>query len=183
MNETIKNIMTRRSIREYKSEQITDEQLNIILNCAKNAPTGCNKQPWYFIVVQNKELIGKMSRLCFDENKKKGYPWYQNEDYYSPFYDAPTVIFVLRESKSNEWSYFDCSLATGNIVLAAKSLGLGSCILADAMTLFDKDFKETYYTELNIPSGYVPHIAIAIGYANEQPEEKILKENDIDIIK
>ena len=124
-----------------------------------------------------------MSQLCFRENKRKGYWWYKDEDYFSPFYDAPTVIFVLKELNKSNLIDFDCSLATENIVLAANALGLGSCILADAMTLFDDEFKEDYYKKLRIPLGYAPHIAISIGYSNEEIGEKKIKRDIVDVIK
>lgn len=183
MNETINNILTRRSVREYQKEQITDGQLNLILECAKSAPSGHNKQPWRFVVVQNKELIEEMSRICFDENVKKGYEWYLGEDYYSPFYDAPTVIFVLRYKKPNDLAVIDCALATENIAIAANSLGLGSCILADALTLFDKKFGTTYYEKLHITDDFVPQIAISLGYPNENPCDKRMRDNVVDIIR
>ncbi len=183
MNETINTILTRRSVREYTKEQITDEQLNLILECAKNAPSGHNKQPWKFIVVQSKELIDEMSRVCYDENLRKGYEWYQGEDYYSPFYDAPTVIFILKYKRPNELAVIDCGLATENIVIAAKSLGLGSCILNDAMTLFDVKFGDTYYKKLHITDDFEPYTAISLGYPNEEPIGKKIRENIIEIIK
>lgn len=183
MNDAIKNIMTRRSTREFKKEQISDKDLETILECARYAPSGIDTQPWHFVVVQNRELIEEMSKLCFRENKKKGFWWYQDEDYYSPFYDAPTVIFVLKELDKSDWINIDCSLATENIVLAANALGLGSCILADAMTLFDEKFKDEYYKKLHIREGYAPHIAVSIGYSNDELGEKEVKRDNVDIIK
>ncbi|KZL92583.1 FMN reductase [NAD(P)H] [Clostridium magnum DSM 2767] len=63
MNETMKTLLNRRSIRKYKSEQIKDEELNAVLEAGKYAPSGANQQSALFIVVQNKNVIEKLSKM------------------------------------------------------------------------------------------------------------------------
>ncbi|WP_347460467.1 nitroreductase family protein [Clostridium sp. DMHC 10] len=64
MNEIIKAILSRRSIRKFKSEQISDDELNSILEAGKFAPSAMNQQSWHFTVIQNKEIIAKVNELC-----------------------------------------------------------------------------------------------------------------------
>ena len=87
MNETIKNLIERRSCRSYKAEQIRDEELNQILEAGEYAPTGGGRQSPIMVVIQNKEVISKLSKL---NAKVMG----GNSD---PFYGAPTVIVVLAD--------------------------------------------------------------------------------------
>lgn len=180
-NEVVDAILQRRSVRSYQDKQIEDEQLEVLLTCAKYAPTGLNNQPWNFTVVQNKELLEKMARECFEVNRKNNIPWYQGE-YCDVFYHAPTVIFIHRDM-NKQLSYFDCCLAAENIVIAAKSLGLGSCILIDALAMFNGDRKEEFFEDLKVPQGYIPHIAIAIGFQDKQARKKEIKIKEVVVIK
>lgn len=116
MNETIKNLMERRSCRKFKEEQIKDEELNEILLAGEYAPTGMGMQSPKMVVLQNKETIEKLSKL----NAK-----IMGRDI-DPFYGAPTVIVVLAD-KTRTTYIEDGSLVIGNLMNAAHSLGLGSC--------------------------------------------------------
>ncbi len=139
MNEVIKNILTRRSIRVYKEEQISDEQLNSILEAGKYAPSGGNSQTWRFTALQNKEILEHLNTLVkaafkkleVDEktyrSKKVGKIAAERENY-SFHYHAPTLIIV-----SNDRDYSNCmadsAVAIENILLSAHSLGLGACYI------------------------------------------------------
>ena len=116
MNETIKNLVERRSCRNYKSEQIKDEELKEILKAGEYAPTGMGMQSPKMIVLQNKEVIQRLSKL----NAKV-----MGRDI-DPFYSAPTVIVVLAD-KTKSTYIEDGSLVLGNLMNAANSLGIGSC--------------------------------------------------------
>ena len=87
MNETIKNLIERRSCRKYKSKQIKDEELNLILKAGEYAPSGMGMQSPKMVVLQNKSMIERLSKL----NAK-----IMNRDV-DPFYGAPTVIVVLAD--------------------------------------------------------------------------------------
>ena len=180
-NEVINTILERRSIRGYQEKQIEEEQLDLLLTCAKYAPTGLDTQPWNFTVVQNKELLEKMAKECFKVNKENNIPWYQGE-FCDVFYGAPTVIFIHRDM-NKQLAYFDCCLAAENIVIAAKSLGLGSCILVDALAMFNGDRKKEFLKALKVPDDYIPHIAIAVGYQNKEARKKEIKPKDVVVIK
>lgn len=72
MNETLKTILTRRSIRKYKDEQIKEEELQAILEAGRFAPSGLGKQSAYFTVVQNKEMLQKINEVCKNAYIKSG---------------------------------------------------------------------------------------------------------------
>ena len=92
MNETMKMILGRRSVRAYKKEQITDEELNTVLDAAKYAPTGGNAQPWHFSVIQKAEVLQQINEACRAAALKSGNKLFEDrakaEDF-SVYYNAP----------------------------------------------------------------------------------------------
>ena len=116
MNETIKNLIERRSCRKYSTTQIKEEELNSVLKAGEYAPTGMGRQSPIILVLQNKEKIEKLSKL---NAKIMG----TDKD---PFYGAPTVLIVLADKNIGTYKE-DGSLVLGNLMNAAYSLGLGSC--------------------------------------------------------
>ena len=64
MNETIQSILNRRSIRDFKEEQISDEDLNIILECGRYAPSGMNRQSYAFVAIQNEDMMHELVNEC-----------------------------------------------------------------------------------------------------------------------
>lgn len=129
MNETLQVLKTRRSIRKYKPEQITDAELNAILEAGTWAPTGMGLQSPLMVVVQDAETIAYLSKL---NAEVMGRP---DAD---PFYGAPTVVTVLADSTIGNWLK-DGSLVMGNLMNAAASLGVGSCWINRATEVFDKE--------------------------------------------
>ena len=97
MNEVLETIKNRRSIRKYSSEQIKNEELDMILESAIYAPTGHNDQPWHFTVIQNKELIDEMSVESKKLMAESPVDWMAKmgrAENLHLFYNAPTVIVV-----------------------------------------------------------------------------------------
>lgn len=128
MNETIKNLVERRSCRKYSSTQIKEDELNSVLKAGEYAPTGMGMQSPIIVVLQNKSIIDKLSKI---NAKIMG----KDED---PFYGAPTVLVVLADK--NIGTYIeDGSLVLGNLMNAAYSLGLGSCWIHRAKEEFETD--------------------------------------------
>ena len=127
MNETLRVLKERRSIRKYKAEQIKDEELDAILEAGTWAPTGKGQQSPVMVVVQDAETIAYMSRLNAQIQGKPGT---------DPFYGAPTVVVVLADGENPNW-FADGSLVMGNLMNAAASLGVGSCWVNRAMESFD----------------------------------------------
>lgn len=173
MNETIKNLIERRSCRKYESKQIKDEELNAILKAGEYAPSGMGLQSPKMVVLQNKETIKKLSKL----NAK-----IMGKDI-DPFYSAPTVIVVLAD-KTKKTYIEDGSLVLGNLMNAAHSLGIGSCWIHRAKEEFATEEGKELLKEWNIPDNYVGIGHCILGYpCGKLQEPKPRKEDYITIIK
>ncbi|MCR3761329.1 nitroreductase [Clostridium felsineum] len=179
MNETLKNILSRRSIRKFKQEQIKDEELQSIIEAAKYAPSAMNQQSWHFTVVQNKEVLSKIVDSIKLAYKNLGEPKPEN---FNPFYDSPTLIIVTGDEKAIA-PQNDGSLAIGNILLAAHSLGIGSCWIHILNFIFNRDEFKDLKRELGIPEGYVSVAAVALGYKDMEGKAAPRKEGTVNIIK
>lgn len=117
MNEAMENLLTRRSIRKYEARQISDEQLQAVLEAGSYAPTARGTQSPLMIAVQNREDRDELSRINARIWGREGF---------DPFYGAPTVVLVFAEA-GNPNGVQDASLVLGNLMNAAHAEGLGSC--------------------------------------------------------
>ena len=172
MNETIKNLIERRSCRKYSTTQIKEEELNSVLKAGEYAPTGMGRQSPIILVLQNKEKIEKLSKL---NAKIMG----TDKD---PFYGAPTVLIVLADKNIGTYKE-DGSLVLGNLMNAAYSLGLGSCWIHRAKEEFETEEGKEMLKEWNIPENYVGIGHCILGYPEEKSEAKPRKEDYIRFIK
>lgn len=112
MNEVIRALKERRSIRSYRTEQVREEDLQQILEAATYAPSGMGAQPVILVAVQDPATIARLSQLNAAVMGTKT----------DPFYGAPTVVVVLADQSRATWLE-DGSLAMGNLMLAAHALG------------------------------------------------------------
>lgn len=176
MNETLKTILSRRSVRKYKSENISDEELKLILESAKFAPSGMNRQPWHFTAVQNKELLNRIN-----EGAKEAIGKSDNKAF-SVFYNAPTLIIAAGDS-SIPTAKEDCILAIENMFLAAESLSIGSCWIYSIQVFLNSPEGETVRRELRIPEGFSIFGTGAFGYKAAEAAATPRKENTVTIIK
>ena len=148
----LSEIKDRRSIRKYKSVEVTDELLNELLTAAFLAPSGSNEQPWDFIIVKSKEMKEKICQA--DHNQK----W---------MLQAPVFIVCIgkssyRKDGSMERTIRDCSIAIAHLLLQAQHLGLGTCWTG----WYEQDEIRNL---LGLTSeDYVTGI-ITVGYADESP--------------
>jgi nitroreductase len=167
-NETIKIIKSRRATRGFTDREISRDIINELLECARLAPSAMNKQPWRFVVITDKAVISMMSESIKSKVMEK-FPKMQEraKTMKDPvFYGAVTLIMVLRP-KGDDWAMFDCSAATENIMLAARSFEIGSVPIGFARFINeDKDV----LAKLGIPEGYEQHITLALGYPEKWPE-------------
>ena len=144
MNETLKVLKERRSVRKYKAEQIKDEELNAILEAGTWAPSAKGLQTSVMVVVQDPETIAYMSKLNAEIQGNPGT---------DPFYGAPTVVVVLGDGEKLNWLQ-DGSLVMGNLMNAAAALGLGSCWINRAMELFDRPEGKELLKKWGLPETY-----------------------------
>jgi nitroreductase len=172
MNEVIATIKERRSIRQYDTRQISSKDLDAVLEAALFAPTAMNQQKWHFCAVQSKAVLKRMVQITRQNKLDSDVPMLvraaESTDYHT-YYGAPTVVIVSGE-KGARFAAFDCAAAAQNIVLAAQSLGIGSCILTSAGFLFASGEGEAMQKELGIPKNYEHICSIALGYnGGEKP--------------
>lgn len=155
---TIDAIMSRRSIRKFTNEAISDEQLQTILAAAMNAPSAGDGRPWHFIVVKDRAKLDLLAEKVDNGN--------------SMIKEAQAAILVCsNESKGGFPGFYpqDCACAGQNIYLAAHELGLGSVwIAAWGVTPRVEGCKSI----LNIPEDVEPFALFPLGYPNENlPQE------------
>ena len=170
-------IMSRKSVRSYTEEPVSDAQIQTILKAAMAAPSGMNVQPWRFVVVKDQVV---KDALCKDSfNKMIG--------------QAPVVIVVCGETTvlrrprgaaedaepvamdNGNWTA-DCAAATENLLLAVEALDLGA--VWTACYPYEDRMKPTREA-LNLPEGITPYCIVPIGHpaAQEAPKDKWKEEN------
>ncbi len=186
MNEILKTIKNRRSIRNYKAEQISDSELQEILDAALYAPNAINQQKWHFTVIQSKDILNRMEDTIKENimnfGHELGYGFLvkrASTPNYHAFYNAPTVIFISGDEKALAIE-IDCGLAAQNITLAAESLNIGSCVIRSSIFLFQSKQGNEFKQELRIPTGYTHICAIALGYKNG--ENPVMPPRNKDVI-
>ena len=172
-NKTLELMQTRRSIRGFKPDPVPEEILDQIVEAGTWAATGRNRQSPVIIKVTNRELIRKLSKL-------NGEIMGTDSD---PFYGAPAVLIVLADKTVPTYLY-DGSLVMGNLMLAAHSLGIGSCWIHRAKEEFQLPEGKEILKSLGIEGDYEGIGHCVLGYAEgEYPHTKPRKENWVYTIK
>lgn len=170
MNETLKVLKERRSVRKYKAEQIRDEELNAILEAGTWAPSAKGLQTSVMVVVQDPETIAWMSKLNAEIQGNPGT---------DPFYGAPTVVVVLGDGEKLNWLQ-DGSLVMGNLMNAAASLGVDSCWIHRAKEVFLSEEGKTLMKKWGLGEEYVGIGNCILGYSDEpHPQAKARKDGYI----
>jgi nitroreductase len=172
MDNIIDIIKFRRSIRQYLDKPVSREIIDKLIEAAKWAPSGMNEQPWGFIVVQDRPLIKELSDRAIPYINKliEGNPKYirykkrMKVRDFSIFYHAPCVVMVI--GRVDAFSYQnDCAMAAQNMMLAASSMGIGSCWIGMMNVLNeDKWFREKF----QLPENYRVVAPIALGYFEDK---------------
>lgn len=169
MNESIKNMIERRSVRGYKPDMIPKEDLDLILEAGTYAATGMGMQSPVIVAVTDKATRDQLSKMNADVMGTDT----------DPFYGAPVVLVVLADKNRPTYIY-DGSLVMGNLMNAAASLGIGSCWIHRAKEEFDGPEGKELLKELGIEGDYEGIGHCVLGYVNgEYPETKARKENRV----
>ena len=171
MNETLKNIAERNSCRDFSDTPLTDDQINELVKAALSAPSARNLQPWHVIVVRDKELIDKLDvegMTVLSTSDDKAIYEVMMDRGGKLFYNAPCLILVL--SDGSKWGTLDSGILCQNVVLAAQSLGLGSCIVGMARTPLDGPNGGEFKKRLKFPEGYSFEVGVIVGTANSGKE-------------
>lgn len=177
-NVVVKTIMERRSIRKYQDKQVESDKLQTIVECGLNAPNGMNKQPWEVRVIESKEWIDGVTAEFVKKNQemKEKDPNFKNM-----FRNAPNVIVIATPKGEGQ---IDAGLMGENIILAAQSMGLGTCCLGGPVQFVKNDpAAKPYLDKLEIPEGYEIAYMIAVGYPDEAPQAKPRDNNKVKYIK
>lgn len=163
----IENIMTRRSIRQYKQTPVGRDTMNVILECGINAPNGQNRQSWEVRVVDSPALMDEIK-----EAMAQGHPDMNPKAVKGCFRDAPVMVFIARDP-SYDFSAYDCGLLAENMILSAWSLGVGSiCLGSPVRFLTDNDVCKPVLEKLGFSAGYELCLCVGFGYADEAPAAK-----------
>ena len=179
MNETIRSILSRRSIKVYKDEQIKGEELEMILLAGKFAPSGMNRQPWHFLVIQDKEILKRIEEIA-KKNRPTPAPGPAGQPQGkrpNPIETAPTLIVVFGGPVLTV--VHDCTLAMGNMMIAAQSLGIGSNWLhAIVRNVFSTEEGLLLKKEFAVPDDYEPYAAAVFGYMAVEPVQRSPRRED-----
>lgn len=198
MNDFIRLMVSRRTIRRYKTEQITEDELSAILEAGLHAPNAGGRQSAIIVVSQNAELndeLGKLNRNSEMErrngnNAKMKKPEMgtvsteqpsiiDDENIQSAFYGAPTVL-TLFAPKGLYNLTGDCFVAAQNTVIAAASLGIGSCIVARASETFATGRGREIQKVWGISDEYEARVHVTLGYPKDNaPTYKARKEDRV----
>jgi nitroreductase len=143
-NDVLKNIYSRRSVRAYLPDDVPDGVIRELIRAGTYAPSAANKQPWRFVVIKNRELIAKLSdkakELWMEQAAKTSQPELKSlvkmvsRPGFNIFFSAPLLIMIFSDSDAFS-PQIDCALAGENMMLAARSLGMGSCWIGLAAPL------------------------------------------------
>jgi len=170
-------ILLRRSIRKYRPEQISGEELLTIIEAGRHAPSGGNSQTCHFIAIQNREVLGELTAMVHDAFagmeaepemyrgmirvielcKKGGYDF---------IYSAPTLV-VVANKRGYTNAMADSAVAIENMMLAAASLGVGSCWINHLKWLTDDERILRYMQGLGLSTDEQICGAAALGYADQ----------------
>lgn len=151
--DTLKAILTRRSIRKYSGKDIPGEYYEILIKAAMHAPTARNRQPWHFILVDDRSVLHRLAEVSTSWRMLAG---------------AASAIVICGDLNLEDTESFiiqDCAAATQNILLAAHELGLGTVWLG----VHPREDRLLPLKEiLNIPGHIIPVSMISVGKPDEQ---------------
>ena len=158
--ELYEGLLTRRSIRKYNPEKkLTKEQILELIRAASYAPSAHNKQPWHFLVIEDKEVLATLRSFQ---------PWtsFAKDAACAIVVCADEVESFHREKEGWNYAQVDGSLAAQNLLLACHAKGLGACFCGAApMPMVVSNLKEKF----NMPETMLPIAIVTIGYPEEEP--------------
>jgi len=154
--EFLELIKTRRSCRKYKDTQVSDADLNAILEAGTYAPTAKGMQDPFIVAVQDKEDIARLTRMNAEVMGVTS----------NPYYGAPTYIIVFA-SASNKNAFADGSCVLENMMLAAHAVGLGTCWINRENEMFSTDEGQALIRKWGLPEGLIGIGALSLGYMDE----------------
>jgi len=170
MSNLINGMIERRSVREYLDKPVPLDTLELIVKAGAHAPSSMNTQPWHFTVIQNAERIARVTETLKAAASAEGVP-----DFLAKFVSAPAytvnygapVFIIISGDRSRSPSVNDCTLAAGNMMLAAYALGLGSCWINQPSVVTNVPEFRALLTELGVPPEYDVYACLCLGFPAE----------------
>ena len=173
MNETMKTILERRSIRSFSNESISEDILKDLANAAMHAPSGMCRKTWKFTVVSNKEIIEKLTRVIEKVLDRPGYDMYK-----------PAALIIPSNECDSKYGREDNACALQNIFLAAQSYGVGSVWINQLTGICDEPEVRLILREIEIPDNHIVYGIAALGYANPNaPKPEYREIGEVKFIK
>lgn len=177
---TLEAILARRSVRSYTTEEVDRATVRVLLEAAIRAPTAEHKEPWAFVVIQDRLLLQQLSDrakpIFMDEiGRFQGHAGHADlftTSGFNVFYDAGTLIVICAKS-NGPFNAADCWLAAENLILAACAMGLGTCVIGAAQPALNHPEMKA---ELNIPREFLAVAPIIVGYARGEVAPTTRKE-------
>lgn len=169
LNPVIETIKSRRAIRSYEDKPVSESAIQTMLEAATYAPSAINVQPWKFTIVTSKAEMKRLSDIAkpmlvrmlpdVGDEGLVGLKKRLSDPNYNIFYNAPLLIFV--SGLKSPYAVYDCSMAAQNMMLAAYTLGVGSCWIGTAVALANEPKVKASF---GVPEDHEVHAAIIFGY-------------------
>lgn len=155
----IENIMTRASVRQFTSQPVPDDTLELIVKAGMAAPSAMNLQPWQFVVITQREILDTLNVIK---------PWFNLKTATAAIVVCGDLTLYKDEALREYWVQ-DCSAATENMLLAAHAYGLGAVWCG---VYPGKEIVDQVKNVLALPDSIVPLNVVTMGYPAENPEPK-----------
>ena len=176
-------IYTRRATREFTAEPVDEKTLRELIDAAVQAPSAVNQQPWSFCIVRDKAILAKISTEAKAHMLRSSpiglvshhFDQILNDPNFDIFYHAPALIVICSVTEI-PWAVEDCALAAGNLMLAARAAGLGTCWIGFAQAWLGTPEGKA---ALKLPAAYKPVAPIIVGHPKSAPAPVPRKEPEI----
>ena len=191
MNTVFENIYLRRSVRAYKPNDVPDDIFRELIKAGTYAPYSpypTRDQPRRFVVIKNREMIDSLSerakKLWLDVGTSSGPESKLPENLmkalkmpeFNIFYKAPVLILMFAMPDTHTSHEYDCAAAAENMLIAARSLGIGSCWIGFGMPLGSD---QNSLAELDVPEGYRLMVPLIFGYPVKDIETPPPRDADV----
>ena len=167
-------IYHRRAVRDYLTQKVEQSVIHSLLDAAVQAPTAMHDEPWAFAIIQSRDILDRLSESAKKlvreeaENVDSGQTRHAldliNAPDFHVFYNAGTLI-VIYSKCSGAFVAADCWLAAENLMLAACSQGLGTCVIGFAVSALNTP---EWKAELRIPAEMTAMVPIILGYPTRE---------------
>ncbi|MCJ7638519.1 MAG: nitroreductase family protein [Euryarchaeota archaeon] len=191
MNTVFENIYLRRSVRDYKPNDVPDEIIKELIRAGTYAPFSpypTRHQPRRFVVIKNREMMNRLSerakKLWLDMGTNSDSEIKRPENImkalkmpeFNIFYNATVLVFIFAMPHAYTSHEYDCAAAAENMLIAAQSLGIGSCWIGLGMPLGSD---QNTLAELDVPEGYRLMMPLIFGYPVKDTQTVAARDEEV----